>query len=154
MTSQFQLDRRRMLGGIALGLGGVVLAGCGGRAGAQALACAATPTETRGPFPADGTNGRPPINALGMEGIARRDIRSSFAGMRGRAEGVPIELELSVADAGGGCDPLAGRAVYLWMNDAAGAYSLYNLPEENYPRGLQAAVGEGRVRVTAIVPGC
>ena len=33
MTSQFELDRRRMLGGIALGLGGM-LAGCGGRAGA------------------------------------------------------------------------------------------------------------------------
>ena len=77
MTSQIELDRRRMLGGIALGLGGVMLAGCDSRAGAEALACAATPTETRGPFPADGTDGRGrSINALGMEGVVRRDIRA------------------------------------------------------------------------------
>ena len=154
MTSQLELDRRRMLGGIALGLGGAVLAGCGGRAGAQALACAATPTETRGPFPADGSNGRPRINALGMDGVVRRDLRASFAGMQGRAEGVPLELELSVVAAGNGCDALAGRAVYLWQNDAAGAYSLYDLPDANYLRGMQAADGAGRVRFTAIVPGC
>ena len=157
MTSQLELDRRQMLGGIALGLGGTVLAACGSRAGAQAgnLACAATPTEIRGPFPADGTNGRPrPINALAMDGVIRRDIRTSFAGMQGRAEGVPLELELSIADARGGCSALAGAAVYLWQNDAAGAYSLYNLPDQNYLRGLQAADSQGLLRFTAIVPGC
>ena len=155
MTSQLELDRRQMLGGIALGLGGAVLAACGSRAGAQAddQACAATPSEIRGPFPADGSNGRPrPINALAMDGIVRRDIRSSFAGMTGRAEGVSLELELGLV--GTGCADLAGHAVYLWQNDAAGAYSLYNLPGENYLRGLQAADGEGRLRFTAIVPGC
>jgi len=157
VTSQLELDRRQMLGGLALGLGSAVLAACGSRAGAQAgnLACAVTPTEIRGPFPADGTNGRPrPINALGMAGIVRRDIRTSFAGMQGRAEGVPLELELSVADASGGCNALAGRAVYLWQNDAEGAYSLYNLPDANYLRGLQSADAQGRLRFTAIVPGC
>lgn len=157
MTSQLELDRRRMLGGLALGLGGAVLAACGSRAGAQAgpLACAATPTEIRGPFPADGTNGRPrPINVLASEGVVRRDIRSSFAGLQGRAEGVPLELELSVVDAGGDCAARAGRAVYLWQNDAAGAYSLYNLPDQNYLRGLQQADDSGRLRFTAIVPGC
>jgi protocatechuate 3,4-dioxygenase beta subunit len=156
VTSQLQLDRRRMLGGIALGLGGAVLTSCGGRAGAQiAEACAATPSEIKGPFPADGSNGRPrPINALAMDGIVRRDIRPSFAGMQGAADGVPIELELSMVDAGSGCTALPARAVYLWQNDAAGAYSLYNLPETNYLRGLQAADEQGRVRFTAIVPGC
>jgi protocatechuate 3,4-dioxygenase beta subunit len=156
MTSQLQLDRRRMLGGLALGLGGAALAACGGRAGAQiAQACRATPTEIKGPFPADGSNGRPrPINALAMDGVIRRDIRPSFAGLEGRAEGVPIELELSVVDAGAGCGALADRAIYLWQNDAAGAYSLYNLPDANYLRGLQATDGQGRVRFTAIVPGC
>jgi protocatechuate 3,4-dioxygenase beta subunit len=156
MTSQLELDRRRMLGGIALGLGGAVLAACGSRAGAQIVrACAATPTEIKGPFPADGSNGRPrPINVLAMGGVVRRDIRPNFAGITGHAEGVPIELELSVVDASGGCTALAGRAVYLWQNDAAGAYSLYNLPEANYLRGLQVADEQGRVRFTAIVPGC
>src|SRR5690606_19370391 len=37
---------------------------------------------------------------------------------------------------------------------AAGAYSLYNLPNANYLRGMQAADADGRVRFTAIVPGC
>ena len=157
MTSQLELDRRQMLSGMALGLGGAMLAACGSRAGAQdgALACAATPTETRGPFPADGSNGRPrPINVLGMDGVVRRDLRASFAGMDGRADGVPLELELAVVGAGGSCGALPGRAVYLWQNDAAGAYSLYNLPEQNYLRGLQPADAQGRVRFTAIVPGC
>ena len=117
------------------------------------MACAATPTEIRGPFPADGT-GRGRLNVLNVEGVVRRDIRASFAGMQGRAEGVPLELELSVVGARDGCDALAGRAVYLWQNDAEGAYSLYNLPNANYLRGLQAADDAGRVRFTAIVPGC
>jgi protocatechuate 3,4-dioxygenase beta subunit len=157
MTSQLEFDRRRMLGGLALGFGGAVLAACGSRAGAQAgqLACVATPTEIRGPFPADGSNGRPrPINALAMDGIVRRDLRESFAGMKGRAQGVPLELELAVVDANGACAALAGRAVYLWQNDAEGAYSLYNLPDANYLRGLQAADAQGRLRFTTIVPGC
>ncbi len=155
MTSQFELDRRRILAGMALGLGGAALAACGGRAGAQAAAaCSATPTETRGPFPADGSNGRPrPVNVLATDGVVRRDIRESFAGMNGRAGGVPLELELTVAREAS-CSPLPGRAIYLWQNDAAGAYSLYNLPDENYLRGLQSADAQGRVRFTAIVPGC
>jgi protocatechuate 3,4-dioxygenase beta subunit len=161
MTSRLQqdlaasLDRRRLLGGMALGLGSVVLAACGSRAGAQpgAEACPATPTETKGPFPADGSNGRPrPINVLEMDGVNRHDIRGSFAGMDGVAEGAPLELELKLAD--GGCRALAGHAIYLWQNDAAGAYSLYNLPAENYLRGMQEADGDGVVRFTSIVPGC
>ncbi len=155
MTSQLEFDRRRMLAGLALGLGGMTIGACGGRAGAQvAASCRATPTETRGPFPADGSNGRPrPVNVLAMDGVVRRDLRASFAGMSGRAEGVPLDLEISVA-AGPDCAAVAGRAVYLWQNDAAGAYSLYDLPGENYLRGLQAADAQGRVRFTAIVPGC
>jgi protocatechuate 3,4-dioxygenase beta subunit len=156
MTSQLELDRRRILGGLALGLGGAVLAACGSRAGAQAgyLSCPPTPAETRGPFPADGTNGGPrPINALATEGIVRRDIRSSFAGLEGRAEGVPLELELTLATHAS-CMGLPGRAVYLWQNDAAGLYSLYDRTDVNYLRGLQPADEAGRVRFTAIVPGC
>ena len=157
MTSRFELDRRQMLGGLMLGLSGTALAACGSRAGAQEgdLACTATPTETRGPFPADGSNGGPrPVNALASDAIVRRDIRGSFGGMAGRAEGVPLELELSLADTRGACGALANRAVYLWQNDAQGAYSLYNLPTQNYLRGMQAADAQGRLRFTAIVPGC
>lgn len=147
------LDRRRMLGAMALGAGGALIGACGSRAGAQAIACPATPTETKGPFPADGTNGRPrPINVLAMDGVIRRDIRPSFAGMEGLADGVPIELEIALVG-GADCAPLRGGAIYLWQNDAAGDYSLYNRTEVNYLRGLQAAEG-GRVRFTSVVPGC
>lgn len=151
---QRDLDRRRMLGGLAVALGGTALAACGSRAGAQvAQACLATPTEIRGPFPADGTNGRPrPINVLATEELIRRDIRDGFAGMAGRADGVPLELELTLLG-GIGCSPLNGPALYLWQNDAAGEYSLYTLPETNYLRGMQAA-DNGQVRFTTIVPGC
>src|SRR5690242_18618394 len=155
MTGQLELDRRRMLAGMALGLGGAALAACGGRAGAQAAAaCSASPTETRGPFPADGSNTRGrPVNVLAMDGVVRSDIRGSFAGMGGRADGVPLALELTLARAAS-CTPVPGHAIYLWQNDAAGAYSLYDLANANYLRGLQPADAQGRVRFTAIVPGC
>src|SRR5690606_19353911 len=74
--------------------------------------------------------------------------------MSGRAEGVPLGRELQLVRAGASGAPLAGHAIYLWQNDAAGDYSLYNLPAENYLRGLQAADSDGRLRFTAIVPGC
>jgi len=158
MASQLQLDlaaldRRALLGGLAAGLGGAVLAACGSRAGAQAaVSCPVTPTETRGPFPGDGSNGRPrPINVFEMAGLIRRDIRPSFAGMNGRAEGVPLELELSLV--GSACEMLAAPAVYLWQNDAAGDYSLYDRTDVNYLRGMQVA-DDGRLRFTLIVPGC
>ncbi len=148
MTSQLALDRRHMLGGLAVGLGGAVLAACGARAQGGA-ACALTPRETRGPFPGDGSNG---INALGMEGIVRRDIRPSFAGMAGLAEGVRVELEIGLM--GAGCRAMTSGAIYLWQNDAAGEYSLYSVTDVNYLRGLQPAGADGKVRFTSIVPGC
>src|SRR5690606_17376172 len=69
------------------------------------------------------------------------------------AEGVPLELEIDLVETRS-CAALSGCAVYLWQNDAAGAYSLYDLPGENYLRGLQPADAQGRVRFTLIVPGC
>ena len=74
--------------------------------------------------------------------------------MAGRAEGVPLELELTVVAGRRLRRRCPGHAIYLWQNDAAGAYSLYDLPDANYLRGLQAADAQGRVRFTAIVPGC
>jgi protocatechuate 3,4-dioxygenase beta subunit len=86
-----------------------------------------------------------------MAGLIRRDIRPSFAGMDGRAEGVPLELELSLV--GSACEALTGLAVYLWQNDAAGDYSLYDRADVNYLRGMQVA-SDGRLHFTLIVPGC
>ncbi len=135
--------------------GGAALAACGGRAGAQTdnPACVATPSEIRGPFPADGTQRGRALNILAEQGLVRRDIRDSIAGLEGRAEGAPLELDLRVVEATG-CAPLAGRAVYLWQCDALGAYSMYNREDVNYLRGLQPADADGLVRFTTIVPGC
>jgi protocatechuate 3,4-dioxygenase beta subunit len=73
--------------------------------------------------------------------------------MTGLAEGVPLVLDLTLVVASR-CEPLSHCSVYLWQNDAAGAYSLYDLPQTNYLRGLQAANRLGQLRFTTIVPGC
>lgn len=150
--SQLALDRRATLG--LLGLGGAALASCGSGAKAAA-ACLASPSETRGPFAADGgsdASGR--LNTLEADGVIRSDIRSSFAGLEGVAQGVPLDLEIELVGVAGGCNRMAGWAVYLWQNDAAGAYSLYDLPRANYLRGLQQSDDSGLVRFRTILPGC
>ncbi|MGI3164313.1 hypothetical protein [Pseudooceanicola sp. 200-1SW] len=144
------MDRRRLLtilGG--LGLGATALPA------AAATCTVALPWETAGPFPADGTNARAgqTVNALAQQGILRRDITASFGAFTGQAEGVPLELEMHLADARG-CTPLAGHAIYIWHCDGAGRYSLYNTPEANWLRGLGVADAQGRVRFTTIIPGC
>ncbi|WP_169053546.1 intradiol ring-cleavage dioxygenase [Alteraurantiacibacter aquimixticola] len=161
LPSQFARDmaRRRFLLGMAGGIGSLALAGCGSRADAQAAGdsnCRASPWETDGPFPADGRGGRDRrINVLSSRDVVRRDIRPCFAGMEGEAEGVLLELELQLVEARFDCSmPLAGHAIYLWQNDAAGDYSLYNRRDVNYLRGLQVSDSEGMVRFTSILPGC
>jgi protocatechuate 3,4-dioxygenase beta subunit len=160
-ASQFARDlaasrsRRQALGLLGTAIGGTFLAACGSRANGEGPAqCLATPAETAGPFPADGTQGRGGINVLDKDGILRSDIRSSFAGLEGTAEGVPLDLEIALVGTAGGCAPLAGWAVYLWQNDARGEYSLYTLPQANYLRGLQQSGDEGTLRFRTIVPGC
>src|SRR5262245_12651857 len=120
------LSRRRMLrllGGAALvpvlgcttSDGGTVDAGTtDGSAGAGSASCATIPQETGGPYPADGTNGP---NALAMSGIVRSDIRPSFAGATGLADGVVVNVTLTIVDVAAGCTPLSGYAVYLWHCD-------------------------------------
>ncbi len=154
MTSQLARDlaatptRRDALLGMAVG--SALLVGSSGHA-ARTAKCLLTPAETRGPFPTDGTRGP---NALEQQGIVRSDIRSSFAGMRGMADGVPLDLTVTLIGGAGGCQPLPGRGFYLWHNDARGVYSLYNKPQANYLRGLQQTGGDGTVRFRTILPGC
>lgn len=108
------------------------------------------PNETAGPYPGDGSNGP---NVLTQSGIVRSDIRSSFGTATGTAEGVPLTLELTLADNG---SPLAGAAVYLWHCDREGRYSLYSegVTSENYLRGVQEADKNGKVTFTSIFPAC
>lgn len=110
------------------------------------------PDETGGPYPADGSNG---VNVLDDSGIVRSDIRSSFGSSTTVAEGVPLEIALTVRDAATG-SALVGAGVYLWHCDRGGDYSLYSpgAEHENYLRGVQAADETGTVRFTSIYPAC
>lgn len=108
------------------------------------------PDETAGPFPADGTNGP---NVLDDDGIVRSDITSSIGGSSGVADGVPIAFNLSVVDAASG-SALPGAVVYLWHCTADGRYSIYEIEDENYLRGVQVADDAGRLSFTSVFPGC
>ncbi|MBW4330560.1 intradiol ring-cleavage dioxygenase [Stakelama sp. CBK3Z-3] len=119
--------------------------------------CIADPEETAGPYPADGTNqsGGLTSNALVSDGIVRDDIRASFlGGSTTVAQGVQVELTLTLVDANADCVPLAGYAVYLWHCDVDGEYSLYGVPDESYLRGVQTADENGQVTFKTIFPAC
>ena len=61
---------------------------------------------------------------LSASGVVRSDIRSSFGGLSGSADGVALTVVLTIVSTST-CEPLAGRAVYLWHCDARGRYSMY-----------------------------
>lgn len=144
------LGRRRLL---AL-LGGVGVASLSGLP-AMALDCIALPWETQGPYPADGSNMREGrlVNVLTEEGVIRTDLRPSFGKLTATADGLELDLELTLLDAEG-CTPLVDHAIYIWHCDTEGKYSLYDLPEANFLRGVGISDAEGKVRFTTIFPGC
>lgn len=151
------IARRRALGWLG-GAGVLALlpsASSVGAAPGGSPTCRAAPSETAGPFPADGSNRAPgpTSNALAARGIVRSDIRGSFIGSTRAAAGMLLDLVLELVDATG-CTPLAGHAVYVWQSDADGLYSLYSAPQESWLRGVQRTDAAGRVRFTTIVPGC
>jgi protocatechuate 3,4-dioxygenase beta subunit len=110
------------------------------------------PQETAGPYPGDGSNGP---DVLGLTGVVRSDIRPSFAGLSGTADGISLTIALTIVSTST-CEPLAGRAVYLWHCDRLGRYSLYSAgaTDQNYLRGVQEAGTSGTVKFTSIFPGC
>ena len=114
--------------------------------------CSRINEETAGPYPGDGSNGP---NVLTSTGVVRSDIRSSFAGMSGTAQGVPLNIVLTIVSAST-CAPLAGRAIYLWHCDREGRYSLYTpgATNQNYLRGIQETDSNGRLTFQSIYPGC
>jgi protocatechuate 3,4-dioxygenase beta subunit len=164
------MDRRgllRLAARLGAGVGTLQMLGCGssptaatdtgtstatGTGTGTATCSSKIPEETQGPFPGDGSNGP---NVLGSTGVVRSDIRTSFAGLTGTADGVPLTLVLTIVSAST-CAPLAGRAVYLWHCDRLGRYSLYSsgVTNQNYLRGTQEADTSGKVTVTSIYPAC
>lgn len=112
------------------------------------------PEETNGPYPADGTNGP---NALTTTGVVRSDITTSFGDSSGTAGGIPLTFSMTVVDVSGEGDagtPFAGAAVYAWHCDRDGKYSMYDITDQNYLRGVQEADADGKVTFTSIFPGC
>jgi protocatechuate 3,4-dioxygenase beta subunit len=144
------IGRRRLL---AL-MGGVGAAGLA-IGPAAALECVALPWETAGPYPADGSNVKngQVVNALTQDGVIRQDLRTSFGTLTPVADGVQLDIELTLIDADG-CTPLADHAIYLWHCDTTGNYSLYDIEDANFLRGVGISDAEGKVRFTTIFPGC
>src|SRR4029453_1536909 len=105
-----------------------------------------------GPLPGDGSNGP---NALTQSGVVRSDIRSSFAGLSGTADGIPLTIMLTIVSAST-CAPLPGYAVYVWHCSREGLYSLYSpgVTDQNYLRGVQETDANGQVTFTSIFPAC
>ena len=126
------LGRRQLLRALGLGTVAIGAAACGTSTSSAATSAGEIPDETAGPFPGDGSNGP---NVLTESGIVRDDIRSSFGAASGRAEGVPMTLELTLTDLAGGGKPFAGAAVYVWHCTREGEYSLYspNVAERELP---------------------
>lgn len=166
MLARPVMDRRRVL---ALGLLGIgVLVGCGTGAvtpsagsgtdtGTGTADCpAAIPTETAGPYPADGsTASGQSVNVLTRSGIVRPDLRTSL-GTGNTAAGVPLTVTLKLVNVNASCAALSGYAVYLWHCTRDGNYSMYSASTvgEDYLRGVQATGQGGTVTFTTIFPGC
>src|SRR5699024_1429942 len=76
------------------------------------------PGETAGPYPGDGSNGP---DVLETSGVERSDITTSIDSDT-TAEGVPLQITMTLIDMAGGDVPMEGAAVYLWQCDAAGRW--------------------------------
>ena len=158
------MARRQVLRAFGLGAATLGLAACDSGSDSPVTSSSASPAgttgatgeipdETAGPYPGDGSNGP---DVLEQSGVVRSDIRSSFGGAGGTAEGVPMTLELTVQDLANGGAAFSGAAVYVWQCDREGRYSLYSdgVTGENYLRGVQVADARGRVRFTSVFPAC
>ncbi len=167
-------QRRKALGLLA-GLGAIGLLGCGGGGDSSSnsttttttttttggttsgtsATCSVIPEETAGPYPGDGSNNNG-LSALALTGIVRSDIRSSFAGASGVADGVPLTVKLTLVNTSGSCADLSGYAIYIWHCDRVGRYSMYSsgVTAENYLRGVQATGSDGLATFTTVFPGC
>jgi protocatechuate 3,4-dioxygenase beta subunit len=108
------------------------------------------PSETQGPYPADGTNGP---NVLTDGAVVRQDLTSSFGNYSGTASGIPTTFKFTIVDAQTG-SPVPNAAMYLWHCTAEGQYSLYEVTDQNYLRGMQISDASGKVNFSSIFPGC
>jgi len=124
--------------------------------GPDGVECVVHPTEIAGPFPADGSNRAHGTlaNVLRDSGIVRRDMRGNLQAAGAAADGVELKLTVTMVGVGKSCVPLAGHAIYLWHCDAAGKYSIYDLPNASYLRAVGVSDAQGKAEFVTIIPGC
>lgn len=119
------------------------------------------PTETGGPFPADGSNANgagATANVLNKAGVFRADMTGDLDGTN-RQAGMPMVLKVKIgrkADR----SPYAGAAVYVWHCNVTGSYSAYsgtmnggNFADRSFLRAVGEADANGDVLFTSILPG-
>ena len=114
------------------------------------------------------------VTSATIEGPYYIDQRIIRSDIREDQPGLPLELELQVVNASGGCRPISGALVSIWHCNADGEYSgyLFNDPNqmpdpsaadstghvpqqdsERWLRGAQVADADGKVTFKTIVPG-
>ena len=157
------LARRRVLV-TGPAMGGAALSLRAARSGAQAVTgrradgtvCVATPVETAGPFPADGTNVRAgqTVNILTESGVIREDSCSSIGGLSPVAEGVPVSLEIALVDVRRASAPLGGTAVHVRHCDAEGVHSIRAGQDRDDLRAVGISDDQGQVRFATVFPAC
>jgi protocatechuate 3,4-dioxygenase beta subunit len=114
-------------------------------AASVALDCIVRPELTLGPYFVDGQ-------------LNRSDIRSDPSDNSVR-EGVPLALNINVADVGGNsCSPIEGAQMDVWHCDANGQYSGvsdqgFNTQGQQFLRGYQLSSAGGAVQFQTIYPG-
>lgn len=157
------VTRRTMLGVVGAGLGAALLAACTPRSSASSAASSSDlpdgeiPDETAGPYPADGSNevDGETVDVLEQSGIIRKDIRTNIDG-GDPVEGVRLDFTFALTDMSNDDAPLVGAAVYAWMCNAEGLYSMYSegVKDQTWLRGVQVTDDAGEVTFIGIVPAC
>ncbi|RTR29010.1 dioxygenase family protein [Deinococcus radiophilus] len=118
--------------------------------------CTTLPTETQGPYPADGSQASgQTVNILENSGIVRRDLTRSIDG-GAAVDGVPLTLTMTLVNVATNCAPLSGYVIYVWHCTPDGEYSLYSqaIVDEDFLRGAQVTDGSGQVTFQTVFPGC
>lgn len=119
-----------------------------------------TPSETGGPFPADGSNDNgegSTADVIDDPRSLRSDIRSDLDGSNVQ-QGEELTLRMKVVDQHG--SPRTDHAVYVWHCNREGQYSGYHsrmsggdLSDRSFLRGTQVTDANGDAVFTTILPG-
>lgn len=142
------LTRREALGVLGAAASAAIAAGCGDSPTNPSAAtttttstttstnaqCAATPTETAGPFPS-------------LTDLLRSDIRDGKSG-------TSLTLNVKVVNVNSACAPVANAQVEIWHCDEVGNYSQYGtVASQTFYRGIQTTDAGGNVTFVTNYPG-